>query len=208
LGQLTRFNLWAFGSSIHSGSRLGKRLRRKAREMDKASDIAIIRSASKSKKGCQRWDRITCLGPTFGAVGSLSNFLLTDSVNKVPKWKFFPNSTTVTCHVAVPISSSVSIIIWPKRLGSPWLPLHTPSLDLSTFFGAAPRRGSEMMQWAFSRTVGNLSFSLSFSTRHTYSVVLDLLDRVSPCSEFVDHMDSTLKITVQIRHTAVYFRVQ
>jgi hypothetical protein len=75
-------------------------------------------------------------------------------------------------------------------------------------FGAAPRRGSEMMQWAFSRTVGNLSFSLSFSTRHTYSVVLDLLDRVSPCSEFVDHMDLTLKITVQTRHTAVYFGLQ
>jgi hypothetical protein len=37
-------------------------------------------------------------------------------------------------------------------------------------FGEAPRRGSEMMLRAFSRTVRNHSFSLSFSTRQTYSV--------------------------------------
>lgn len=88
---------------------------------------------------------------------------VTDSLNKVPKWKFFPNSTTtVTCHVAVPIStrSSVSIIIWPKRLGSPRLPLQSPHIVSGSLhiFGEAPRRGSEMMQRAFSRTVRNLSF--------------------------------------------------
>jgi hypothetical protein len=65
-----------------------------------------------------------------------------------------------------------------------------------------------MMQRAFSRTVRNFSFSISFSTRQTRSVVLGILDRVSSCSEFVDHMDSALKITVQTRHTAVYYGVQ
>jgi hypothetical protein len=109
----------------------------------------------------------------------------------------------MSCSCAHFYSSSVSIIIWPKRLGSPRLPLHMSSLDLSTSLGKAPRRGSEMMQRAFSRTVRNLSFSISFSTRQTRSVVLGILDRVSPCSEFADHMDSALKITVQTRHSGL-----
>jgi hypothetical protein len=170
--------------------------------MDKAPDIAMNRSASKSKSkkavNVGTVSPISVLPSEWSAL--FSNFLLTDSVNKVPKWKFFPNTATVICHVAVPISSSVSIIIWPKRLGPPRLPLH--------IFGEAPRRGSEMMQRAFSRTVKTLSFSLSFSTRHSYSVILGLLDRVSSCSEFTGHMDSTLKITLQTRHTALYFGVQ